>query len=268
VKVSEIMEVDPITVRDDAVVNEAVRLLDENRIRHLPVLRGDALVGVLSDRDLLETAGRLVPRLDEEGELEPLLVRDVMGARPVTVIPEDTVGKAAEILTEWGIGCLPVVRRDVLVGFLTETDLLELFVGASRYGAMAGVRNPRVAECMTADPCTARADTTIGEALERMNAGDFRHLPLTDDDGLLLGLVSDRDLRRAAGRGLGSGTRVGKLVAGHTSTAGTDEPLSRVAYRMAHERIGALPVVDGRGKLLGIVTAMDVVAHCARVFDD
>lgn len=263
-QISDIMVVDPVTVAYDAVLSEAVRLMDEHGIRHLPVLNGAALVGVLSDRDLLETAGVLVPRLSTEGELEPLLVRDVMQGQPETVAPEEAVATAARALVNWGIGCLPVTRGRVLLGLVTETDVLEAFVASSRYGRLDASDDPPVSERMTAGPATADLGTTLGEVRQRMSRGDFRHMPVTDRDGRLLGLISDRDLRRAAGRGLPPESRVSELGRGYPTTADAGEPISQAASRMARERIGALPVVDQR-KLMGILTVTDVLAHLARL---
>lgn len=266
-RVSELMVVDPVTVPDGAVLAEAVRLMDEHGIRHLPVLRGDALVGVLSDRDLLEPAAKLVSSVGDEGELEPPLVRHVMRPQPVTVSPEATVAEAAGVLAEHGIGCLPVTRGGALVGFLTENDLLEALVASSRYGVLGSEKDPPVRACMTADPTTADGRTTLDEASARMSAGDFRHLPVTGAAGRLAGIVSDRDLRRAAGRGLDPTTPVLELATRAPTTATASESVSRAARRLSHERIGALPVVDGDGRVVGILTVTDVLAHAARVLD-
>jgi CBS domain-containing protein len=264
VRVFEIMA-DPITVRDDAVLSQAVRLMDEHAIRHLPVVRGDALVGVLSDRDLLEPAGKLVPRLSEEGELEPLLVRGVMQAHPETMEPEATLAAAAGALAEWSIGCLPVTRGGALVGLVTETDLLEALSGSNRRGGPKDAGDPPVGRRMTADPVTACTETTLAEAGRRMCAGGLRHLPVTDAGRRLVGLVSDRDLRRAAGRGLDPNARVVDLPRRRTSTSSLEERISRAAQRTSRERIDALPVVDDDRRLVGILTATDVLAHCADV---
>lgn len=263
-RISEIMALDPVTVPDGSVLGEAARLMDEHRIRHLPVVRDGALVGVISDRDLLEPAGKLVPRLDREGELEPLLVRDVMCEQPVTLTPEASVAEAAGALVEWGIGCLPITRREALVGLVTETDLLQALVGSGRYGRLGGEDSP-IRDHMTSDPATARAETTVAEATRRMSEGDFRHLPVTDAGGRLTGIVSDRDLRRAAGAGAVPSACVQDLAVRQPSTASADEPVSLAALRMSRDRIGALPIVDRERRLVGILTTTDVLRHIARV---
>lgn len=106
-----------------------------HRIRHLPVLDGDRLVGVVTDRDL-----RLaMPPIwaDDRDELRDALntrrVSEVM-IRDIITVPSDTpVEYAAKLLYTHRIGCLPVVDDDRLVGILTETDLLRAF--AELFGA-------------------------------------------------------------------------------------------------------------------------------------
>jgi len=81
------------------------------RVRHLVVVRGRRVLGVLSDRDLgLET--------DKS-------VGDVMTAHAVSASPDMTIRKAANLLRGRSIGCLPVMEDGNLVGIVTTTDLLE-----------------------------------------------------------------------------------------------------------------------------------------------
>jgi len=262
-QVSELMAPDPLVVSDAATVSEAARRMDEEGVRHLAVVRAGALVGVLSDRDLLSGTGRLVPRLGEELQLVPGTVRDVMQAEPVTVLPEETVSRAAELLSEWGIGCLPVVRSGRLVGLLTETDVLDVYAASCAYGRRSGPEDPSVASCMTPEVTTAAPSTTLAEATRTMGDGDFRHLPIVDG-GRVVGIVSDRDLRRAAGRALPRDTPLVSVMSTRVATADPDAPLSRAARQMADAAIGALPVVDGRRRLVGILTVTDVLRHCVR----
>ncbi|MBI5494261.1 MAG: CBS domain-containing protein [Deltaproteobacteria bacterium] len=93
-------------------------------IRHLPVLDGETLVGILSDRDVLVHA-----QLDEEDALEvpAIPVSSAMTARPVTCTPEARVSEVAGLMLDHKIDCLPVVdEHGNMVGLITSSDLLEL----------------------------------------------------------------------------------------------------------------------------------------------
>lgn len=97
------------------------------RIRHLPVLNGKDVVGVVSQRDLFRSAlgAALALGIRRPQELlRSLDVGDVMSAPAVTIGPDASVQEAARTMEEGRIGCLPVLEEGRLVGILTETDIL------------------------------------------------------------------------------------------------------------------------------------------------
>jgi CBS domain-containing protein len=97
------------------------------RIRHLPILSGGRLVGILSQRDLFRAAVSSVlqmARATEREWLNAVPVAAVMTSDVFTVGPETSVRDAVELMIERKIGCLPVVDRGELVGLVSETDCL------------------------------------------------------------------------------------------------------------------------------------------------
>src|SRR5262245_5759228 len=107
------------TVAPETLAADAVALLRRHAIRHLPVLEGERVVGVVTDRDLRGTAGD-VP------------VRALM-SQPVTVVaPRTGIDRAARLLFDRRIGCLPVVEDGRLVGILTQTDAVTALVAIVR----------------------------------------------------------------------------------------------------------------------------------------
>jgi acetoin utilization protein AcuB len=132
ISVREIMTRGPDTIRADAMVGTAWKLMRTRKIRHLPVL-DDAgrLVGIVTDRDLRQVI--LDPGIQEQlgnlpRALNLLTIRDVMTWGVVTVSPEADVRQAARVMHEQKIGALPVVERGRVVGILTEVDLVNTFV--------------------------------------------------------------------------------------------------------------------------------------------
>ena len=112
--------------RDDTLdIADGVMAMD--RIRHLPVLDGRKVLGIVSQRDLfrsaLGTALAFGIRRPEE-LMRSVAVQDVMSAPAVTIGPDASVQDAARAMLEKRIGCLPVVEEGRLVGILTETDML------------------------------------------------------------------------------------------------------------------------------------------------
>lgn len=108
--------------------------------------------------------------------------------------PETPVAEAARLMAMTGIGTLPVIdRTGRLVGLVAEADLLRL--AAER---RAGIRGLAVEEVMARDVITVPAEAPLEAALNVMERARFRHMPVCDGQGRLLGLVGLVDLLRVA----------------------------------------------------------------------
>ena len=127
--VSAIMtkEVFTLTTNDNLVTAE--RLFKKNKIRHIPVVENDAIVGMLSYTDLLRISFADAVEDDEETiettVYDMFSIEQVMVSNVITVKPEDTIKEIAEILAEKEFHALPVVENNKLVGIVTTTDLIK-----------------------------------------------------------------------------------------------------------------------------------------------
>jgi len=141
-RVADLMRADFIVLRQEEVEYAADRLMRLARVRHLPVVEGGRLVGVLSHRDLRDA---VVARLElaVPSERQRMLlsqpVHGLMRTDVIAVEPDCPLARAAELMLCYGIGFLPVVERngsgDRLVGILTESDLLRAAYGSSSASA-------------------------------------------------------------------------------------------------------------------------------------
>jgi CBS domain-containing protein len=125
--VRELMSPKVATVARKDTVEIADGVMTMGRIRHLPVMDGTEVVGVLSQRDLFRSTlgAALAFGVSRPQEImRALEVGDAMTAPAVTIGPEAPVQEAARAMEEKRIGCLPVVEKGRLVGILTETDIL------------------------------------------------------------------------------------------------------------------------------------------------
>jgi CBS domain-containing protein len=126
-KVKDIMvkEVATLDIDDElSLANDIMRL---GRIRHLPVVSGENLVGIISERDLFRSS--LAQALgygnkDTREVMKTLRIRDVMVKQLATVTPDTKLKDAVALMVDRKIGCLPVVRDNKLLGLITETDIL------------------------------------------------------------------------------------------------------------------------------------------------
>ena len=147
--VKERMSRHPITIRPDTPLNEALRIMRDEKVRRLPVVdKAGTLVGIVLEKDLLYASpspatslsvyelNYLVSRIKVEG----LMTRDV-----VTVAEACSLEEAARIMADNNIGGLPVMRDGTLVGMITESDLFKVFLellGARDWGIRVTVRVP------------------------------------------------------------------------------------------------------------------------------
>jgi len=126
-KVSDRMTRDVVTLEEDQTLREALGLQQRHKIRHIPVVAGAAVVGILTDRDLKRATPSLLTGVEQEKYdqlLDNTRVDQVMTRNPRTVSPETTLKEVAEILIEHKFGSLPVIDANRLVGIITDIDLL------------------------------------------------------------------------------------------------------------------------------------------------
>jgi len=125
--VRDLMSRDVVTLEADDKLDLADDIMRLGRIRHLPVVARDELVGILSQRDLFRAAVSSLLQLGGDAErkwLATIAVRSVMTPVVHTVGPELPIRTAVGIMLDRRIGCLPVVENAKLVGLLSETDCL------------------------------------------------------------------------------------------------------------------------------------------------
>ena len=158
------------------------------------------------------------------------------------------------------IGCLPVVENDRLVGILSEMDMLRAFVVEADAERLPLDDDPPVTEHMAEKLVTVSPDTPLGEAVELCHRKHVRHLPVVQD-GRLMGIVTDRDLRGALGSQRPVTMPVETVMSPEALVVPPDALLSHAAELMHTYKFGALPVVDDR-RLVGILSVTNLLDHC------
>ena len=130
--VREVMHKEPICIVPATTLAAAHAIMRERTIRHLPVMDGERIVGVVTDRDL-----RLATSTLTRQPLPPdTAVREVMAHPVLTAHPLDPIESAARVMREQKIGCLPVVEGATLAGIVTGVDILDALL------RLTGVEQP------------------------------------------------------------------------------------------------------------------------------
>ena len=131
ITVNDLMTLIPSTVTPDTPLRHIIGIMKSQGCRQLPVLDNGRLVGIISDRDVrlvMNSPIVLHGRWQDEDLLDKATAESCMTPNPVTVTPDTTAAKAAEMLALYKFGALPVVEGNILVGIITVTDFLEFVV--------------------------------------------------------------------------------------------------------------------------------------------
>jgi len=278
-KVIDAAQRNPVTVAPDRSVDDAAALMRRAGIRHLPVVDGSRLAGMVSDRDIKIAVGDTAPherQVNLGGAVVvagPMTVSAIMSRPGLFVSPHATLIDAARVMVAERVGALAIVEDERLLGMLTETDLLTAYIESAENPEQIGnlvisrMAAGNVIDSMSMSPATVAPAQTIREALAIMRQRGIRHLPVIEN-GNLAGILSDRDVRRALGREAVTTGSPGKSFTGAaavsefmTAPVRTIDPaatLEDAARIMVRHKISALPVVD-KGRLAGIITETDIL---------
>jgi len=268
-RVGKYMTQNPFIVSEQTSMKEAALMLDRHHIRHLPVTNGSRVVGMVTDRDIRRASPSLQAGIegDYEQVLEATPVARIMTKEPVmvTTVTEDTpLVDAVGVMVEKKFGALPVVRGEELIGIISEIDAMKVLAERKQVLPM------RVGEYMIKELFTVCETASMREAVSMLGRHHIRHLPVTNGFRLV-GLVTDRDIRRAT-PSLLSGMRrddfVQKMVATPVTqimakanelvTVTEDTPVVDAVRLMVENKFGSLPVVRGE-ELAGIFTDTDAL---------
>lgn len=156
------------------------------QVKASPQVNTDAYPG----EGLVEEEQTITERLSEPSKrLDESLLNEPVGrlpyVPPVIVAPQATVSEAVVQMRENKLGCVLVRQERTVVGLFTERDLLNRVIGPQ-----LDMQQTQVESVMTPDPETLVVDAPIAFALNLMGEGAFRHLPLVDDSGQPVGMLS------------------------------------------------------------------------------
>ena len=117
-------------------------------------------------------------------------VQELIKTEPLTMLPSTTLQETVESMRDNGRGCVLVVNgKGKLFGVFTERDVVIKLGGDDLTW-----RGWLLGDCMTPAPETIGRETTIGQALQKMNEGRFRHIPVVDEAGCAVGIVTIHDI--------------------------------------------------------------------------
>lgn len=281
-QVIELGDTRVVQVRPDDSIDHAIALMEQHGFRHLPVVERGHLRGMVSDRDILKAVGML-PSIERTAcsvgpaQIGAKRVAEIMTSPAVTAPAESPLHAAAELMLRENIRAVPLVYKDHLSGIVTQTDYLKCYLDTRPMGKKPGWRHERVAQHMTSPVVTMKSNDTFLHALRTMQTHRIRHLPVVDGDRLI-GIVSDRDMRRVLGAWpVEAENRAADGVRGHDDvimlnimkrdviTTNPPATLAEVADILLANKFSCLPVTLD-GALTGIITDTDLLEAFVAAF--
>lgn len=319
--VKDIMPNNVKTLTLDDTVGKALKLMKQSDIRHVCVVdfpigeeKKPFFVGVVSERDIL----RQIPPNTEKAngvkvnpKVQHQLLGQVVTRKPKTVSPETSIPKMLSVMLDNHVDMVPVLEGEDLMSVVTTSDIMRLIIRfdtvcwlsakPKETGQAPDKNSPSDRLSGNADNVTSLFATVlqpvkemmaekvvclgIGDnlavAMDAMQKGKFRHLPIVDEQGALVGLISDRDVLRylpfVYGQRLpGTGAFRSSLFHVDIRDPSLSLPVASImtrnvthirpdcvfydAVKMLHElKISCLPVVDKEKKLRGMITVTDVM---------
>ena len=268
-----------VTIQSGDAIDEAIRLLEEHQIRHLPVVREGVAIGMVSQGDILANVGGLlsedrVPTQDPTiSYAGPTTVEQIMTTHVSALLPEDSLVEAAQLMLDRQIATVVVVENETIVGIVSELDYLRrLFDGSSVIPDACAQQ--QVADHMATDLVTTSPDKNVFSLLREM-ARKIHHLPVVKD-GKLVGILSDHDVWRAMALDkvekiknpshehirLVEDCDAGRIMHRDVVTTTPDTTLAEAARLMIEHKVGCTPVVEAE-KLVGMITESDILRACA-----
>jgi CBS domain-containing protein len=263
------------TVSPKTRIIEARQMMSAEKIRALPVVQDEKVVGIITWRGLLRADMPVIDGIiwQRRDSLLEKYVGDIMTVNPIAVVPQSPLPKSARIMLENKIPALPVLsEKHSPLGIFTTSDAFRFIMGA-----LPELKQIlRVNDYMTSDIVTIDPDTSLLEAQRLMGIKRIRSLPVMEEDELV-GLVTRTDMVKVEPSRFASPKNqeqslsvllqsVEKIMTRQILTTKPQENLITVAKTMLENKIHCLPVVDHKNQLCGIITDSDLLRMVVKKF--
>ena len=257
-QIKNLMSEDLITVDKDQNLSDALKLFRKHNVSRLPVVNHKELVGIISERDI---ATKLGSSKSESMPASRFHISSVMVKDVITVPETMQLGEVAKIMLDNGIGSVPVMKDDEMVGIVSKADFVTLAVGIA-FDKIA------VKEIMTKDVVAVAPTDRLVHARRQMMDANVGRLPVIDDDELV-GMITSKDLMRAFidfrknvpekyQKTQIKEVFVEDIMSSNPSYVSKAMSISEVSKIMMETGYNGLPVVE-EGKVVGIITQTDIL---------
>ncbi|MBQ6813594.1 MAG: CBS domain-containing protein [Methanobrevibacter sp.] len=262
---------DVISIPPTKSIKEAAEMMIEHGFRRLPVTHpgSNKLLGIVTAMDILDFLGGgskfdIIEKKHNDNFLAAINdpVKEIMSREVISISPKYSIKESVSVMTENGIGSLPIVDKEgKVVGIVTERDFALALAGS--------LTNETVGEIMIKDVITTTPGTPIESCSKIMVRNNLRRIPVVEEDNMI-GIVTSTDILRFFGdkemfasmtsnSGLDVLKRkISEIVKPNISVTESYVKLGDLCDLLAEKNIGGVPVVDD-DKLVGIITERDIL---------
>lgn len=263
-EIEKIMASDVVTITPEDTLYEAARIMGENRIGSLIVMKYKTPVGIITERDLLREVADKEIALEKDwltggASIKEEKVEKIMSYPLITISPKTSIKEAAQKMIEKRIRRLPVTESGKLVGIVTAADLIRCLPETPKTMHMWF----EVDYFMSKGIITADEETSVEGVAKIMGEKGIGSVIITSH-GEPIGIFTERDLlTKFLARDKSLKIEVGKVCSSPLITAPLGISIHDAAAIMTSKRIKRLPITK-EGKLAGILSARDLVEAYAR----
>lgn len=242
------------TVSSTDLATKARAIIRDYGLRILPVVENNRLIGIVSRLNILTVTS----------SKSNLLVKDIMEEHRTILKTNYSLRKAVEEMLKDDVWCAPVVSEDNrFIGLLSLENVIREF-----YAKNIDVNELPVKDFMTTNVVTAHKGEDVSSILRKMLKHRYSGLPIVNDEGRVIGIVTQHDILKAGvarilleserSKGRRS-VKALKIMNTNICKVKPNTPLKEVAKLMVKRDIGRVVVVDDKDKLVGIIDREDVV---------
>jgi len=245
-----------LSVTKDATIASAMEMMEKERISRLVVMDTGRIVGIVTEKDMV---GELGSTRTYRLPLSRIHVSSAMTPNPVTVAPDVTAKRAAELMLDHNISGLPVVEEARLVGIVTKMDFAKICMEYD---------DVYVGQVMQSSHITVAPSERMVHVRKLLLEEGLLAVPVVNEERVI-GVVTMRDVARALAGfhdmvpDQFKSERIKSILVEDVMTqpafcARMDEAVSKVASVMFERRFSAAPVVNLEEKLVGLLTKTDL----------
>ena len=257
-QIKNLMSEDIISIDKDQNLSDALKLLRKHNVSRLPVTNNKELVGIISERDI---ANKLGSSKYESMPASRLHISSVMVKDVITVPQSMQLDEVARIMLEKGIGSVPVMEDDKMVGIVSKADFVTLAVGIA-------FDKITVKEIMSKNLTVVSPTERIVHARRQMIESHVGRLPVVEDEGLV-GMITSKDLMRAFiefrksvpekyQKSQIKDLLVEDIMSLNPTFVSKDMSITEVSNIIMETGFNGLPVVED-DELVGIITQTDIL---------